>query len=40
MSFRNRAVDADKEARKMTMVRLLKKFPYIDLSRFKILTHI
>ena len=39
MSFHERAVEADKEAHKMTMARLLKKYPYIDLSRFKILTH-
>ena len=40
MSFHERAVKADKEARKTTRERLLEKYPYIDLSRFKILTHI
>ena len=40
MSFHERAVKADKEAREYTRARPLKKYPYIDLSRFKILTHI
>ena len=39
MSFHDRAVKADKEARETTKERLLKKYPYIDLNRFKILTH-
>lgn len=39
-SFHERAVKADKEAREHTKKMLLKKYPYIDLSRFKILTHI
>ena len=34
-----RAVKADKEAREQEKKRLLKKYPYIDLSRLKILTH-
>ena len=41
MSFHERAVKADKEVRKMMMKeKLLKKYPYIVLSRFRILTHI
>ena len=44
MSFHERAVKADKKAR-MTMKEierksLLNKYLYIDLSRFRILTHI
>ena len=40
MSFHERAVKADKETRKTMEERLLKKYPNIDLSRFKILTHV
>ena len=40
MSFHERAVKADREARAATSARLPKKYPYIDMSRFKILTHI
>ena len=40
MSFHERAVKADKETIKTMKERLLKKYPYIDLSRFTILTHL
>ena len=40
MSFYERAVKVDKEAKDNTRANLLKKYWYIDLSRFKILTHI
>ena len=40
MSFYERAVKVDKEAKDNTRAKLLKKYWYIDLSRFKILTHI
>ena len=40
MSCHERAVKADKETIKTMKERLLKKYPYIDLSRFTILTHI
>ena len=33
-------IKADKEAREDTRARLLQKYPFIDLSRFKILNHI
>ena len=36
MSLHERAVKADKETKENTRARLLKKYPYIDLSRFKI----
>lgn len=40
MDFHARAVKADKEAREETKKMLIKKYPYIDLNQFKILTHI
>ena len=39
-SFRERALGADREAREQMKMRLHKKYPYIDLSRFKVHRHI